>query len=121
MLKEGRKDIETRFKKGRSGNPGGRPKGKKNSSTLLRDILFKQVSVTDSQGVRKISKFEAAAEVCLNNAIKGDLRSFTKIMELATELELVKPASDIPEIIHITRTIVDPRAANTSDLEAAQG
>lgn len=31
--------IETRFKKGQSGNPNGRPKGVKNRSTIARKIL----------------------------------------------------------------------------------
>lgn len=33
------KDLKPRWVKGESGNPNGRPKGKKNGATLLRELL----------------------------------------------------------------------------------
>ena len=35
----GKPPLHTRFQKGRSGNPNGRPRGKKNMSTLLSAAL----------------------------------------------------------------------------------
>jgi hypothetical protein len=102
-------DHRTRFKKGQSGNPKGRPRGSKNQTMLLRDVLFKTIRVKDNQTVRTLPKIFVAAEVCLNNAIKGDLRSFVKIMELAQKFEIFKPGSDLSdEITCIRRIIVDP-------------
>ena len=109
MADEERKDIQTRFKKGQSGNPKGRPKGRKNNTGLLSDAFFKNVRIKDAQGVRSVPKIVAAAEVCLNNALKGDLRSFAKAMEIAEKFGVLKPGSVHQEITHITRTIVDPR------------
>jgi hypothetical protein len=54
-------------------------------------------------------KIVAAAEVCLNNALKGNLRSFAKAMEIAEKFGVLKPGSIQQNITHITRTIVDPR------------
>jgi len=109
MADRERKDIQTRFKKGRSGNPKGRPKGRKNNAGLLSDAFFKIVRIKDAQGIRNVPKIVAAAEVCLNNALKGDLRSFVKVMEIAEKFELLKPRSIQQEIAVIRRIIVDPK------------
>ena len=39
--------LHTRFRKGQSGNPRGRPRGSKNLSTLLTDALNEPVVVTE--------------------------------------------------------------------------
>ena len=109
MTKIGRADHKTRFKKGQSGNPNGRPKGRRNNEFLLKDVLFKEVRVTENGKVRILPKIAAAAEVCLNNALKGDLKSFCKFLELAEKYGLLEQPSMIPEVFHIQRTIVDPR------------
>src|ERR1700681_4241949 len=99
MADKQRKDILTRFKKGQSGNPSGRPKGTKNKAALLRQVLYRNIVVKDGQGSRSIPKIVAAAEVCLNNAIKGDLRSFVKIMEIAQKFQLMENSPNAPEQI----------------------
>jgi len=114
MADEIRKDMETRFKKGQSGNPKGRPKGRKNNAGLLSDAFFKIVRIKDRDGFRNVPKIVAAAEVCLNNALKGDLRSFVKVMEIAQKFELLKPGSTQQEIAVIRRIIVDPRDPDVS-------
>lgn len=105
-----RNDFRTRFQKGQSGNPSGRPKGRKDSGLLLRDTLMRKVRIKDNESVREVPKFLAAAEVCLNNAIKGDLKSFAKIMELADKYGLLEqtPIGQEPVTL-IRRIIVDPK------------
>src|SRR6516164_11142205 len=46
----------TRFNKGQSGNPKGRPGGAKNLSTLLSEALNEPVIVAENGGRRTISK-----------------------------------------------------------------
>jgi len=46
--------LHTRFRKGQSGNPRGRPRGSKNFSTLLADALNEPVVVTEDGRRRKI-------------------------------------------------------------------
>ena len=41
----GKGQIEPRWKKGESGNPAGRPKGSKNRSTIIREMLDMMVQV----------------------------------------------------------------------------
>lgn len=81
-----RPPLATRFKKGKSGNPKGRPKHKTSVAAILRDTLFKPVRVRDADRVRSIPKIEAIIEVNVNKALKGDLRTFAKIMEMANKL-----------------------------------
>ena len=48
--------------------------------------------------------------MCLNNALKGDLKAFVKIMELAERFKLLDIVSSPPEITMIRHVIVDPRS-----------
>jgi hypothetical protein len=48
-----------RFKKGRSGNPRGRPKGALNMATVLARILRKKVIIEENGKRKEVSKLEA--------------------------------------------------------------
>ena len=109
MTDEERADFQTRFKKGQSGNPGGRPKGRMNNALLLRDVLFKPIRVKDGETVRSLPKLVVAAQVCLNNALKGDLRSFVKLMEIAQKFALIDRAPPEERVTAIELIIVDPK------------
>jgi hypothetical protein len=63
------------FQKGKSGNPKGRPKGSKNSSTLLRKALDETVVIKEGGRRRKISKREAMYKQLANKVASGDPRS----------------------------------------------
>jgi hypothetical protein len=71
MSETERNDLKTRFKKDQSGNRAGRPKGGKNTAAPLREAFLKTVRIRDGQGTRDVPKIVAAAEVCLNKALKG--------------------------------------------------
>jgi hypothetical protein len=62
----------TRFKKGESGNPTGRPKGSKNLTTLLEKELKQRVVVTENGRRRSITKQEAMVKHLVNKAVSGD-------------------------------------------------
>jgi hypothetical protein len=55
----GKPPRHTRFAKGQSGNPRGRPCGAKNFTTLLEEALDEPVTVTENGGRRKVSKRQA--------------------------------------------------------------
>src|SRR6476659_6472568 len=116
MSTDDRPDFHTRFKKGQSGNPNGRPKGRKNDAVQIIDLLFKPIRVSDSAGVRSVPKIVAAIEVCLNKALKGDVRALEKIMKIAEKLESFKWTPPKAEITCISHIIVDPKDA-TTDIE----
>lgn len=69
----GRPPRHTQFKKGRSGNPKGRPKLSKNVATLARDALYAQVDVNENGRRRRVSKLEVGFTQLANRIAKGDL------------------------------------------------
>jgi len=73
----GKPPPEHRFKPGKSGNPKGRPKGAKNESTILRDILTRKIPNRAGGGMRKISVLEGVHLRIADNALKGDIKSAT--------------------------------------------
>ena len=63
--------VHTRFQKGQSGNPRGRPRGSKNLSTLLIEALDKLVVVTENGKRRKIAKRELGIAQLVNKFAMG--------------------------------------------------
>jgi Family of unknown function (DUF5681) len=73
----------SRFKPGVSGNPAGRLKSRKNLRGLFQQILNEQVSLSDGQSVRKISKAEAALRGVVVGALRGDPGSLAMMLRVA--------------------------------------
>jgi len=65
----------TRFVKGQSGNPNGRPKGSQNLSTILDKVGRERVRVTENGRARYITKREATILQLVNKAVAGDLNA----------------------------------------------
>jgi len=76
----------TRFKKGQSGNPNGRPKEAKGISASLRRELEAKITVTEGQQTKMISKAEAAAKRLVAKALGGDVKTLLKLIELDPQL-----------------------------------
>lgn len=56
----GRTPVETRYKPGQSGNPKGRPKGRKNLKSIVEQTLLQPVTFRDRNGKPKmVSTLEA--------------------------------------------------------------
>jgi hypothetical protein len=83
----GKPPKHTRFRKGHSGNPKGRPRGSRNASTLLDEALKERVTISENGRRRKVTKLEAILKQLVNKAAGGDHR--------ATQLLL---ANQIPKI-----------------------
>jgi hypothetical protein len=76
----GKPPKNRQFNKGKSGNPGGRPKGSKNFATIFHEVGRQKVKVTDNGVTREITKFEASAMQLLNKASTGDMRALNTIV-----------------------------------------
>ena len=72
-------------KKGRSGNPKGRPKGVKNFQTELRSVLRSKATVTEVGKLKSVSVVEAALMRLREKALKGDQRSLEIVLGYAQE------------------------------------
>lgn len=81
-----RPPIKTRFKKGQSGNPKGRPKGVRNFKTDVKETLGRSVRVNEGGRLRNISAQQASLLRLCEKAVSGDLRAVDRILELAERL-----------------------------------
>ena len=71
----GRPPSRTRFQKGRSGNPRGRPKGARNFGTELQEALGQTVLVREGGVARRVTRRGAVVLSLLAKALKGDVRA----------------------------------------------
>jgi hypothetical protein len=71
----GKPPGHTRFVKGQSGNPNGRPKGSQNFFTILDKVGREPVRVTENGRVRYITKGKATVLQLMNKAVAGDLNA----------------------------------------------
>ena len=83
----GKPPRETRFVKGRSGNPRGRPRGAKSFSALLSDKLNEPVTVAENGGRRKISKREAIVTQLVNRSAAADFRAIKLLLDIVRDIE----------------------------------
>jgi Family of unknown function (DUF5681) len=83
----GKPPRETRFAKGQSGNPRGRPSGAKNFATLLREALNEPVIVTENGGRRKVSKRQAIITQLVNRSATADFRAIKILLDIARDIE----------------------------------
>lgn len=72
--------IETRFKKGTSGNRNGRPKGHKNFNTKLKYFLDGKISITTADGTITATKGEAILLQLTNKAAQGDNKAIQTLL-----------------------------------------
>ena len=96
MLSDNKRDYDvgyrkpprhSRFKKGQSGNPRGRPSGSKNLSTLLSEALDEPVIVAENGKRRKISKRQAVITQLVNQSAKGDWRAAKILLDILHDIE----------------------------------
>jgi replication-associated recombination protein RarA len=85
----------TQFKKGHSGNPKGRPKGKRNLATVLEKTLHEKVIINENGRRKKITKLEAAVKQLVNKAASGDLRALHELAALARTADERSPETTI--------------------------
>ncbi len=110
----GKPPLHTRFQKGKSGNPSGRPRGSKNTFTLLREVANEMVFVSENGRRRKITKLHAAMLLLINKAVSGDRR----LMELLlNELHLMEERT---EAASKTAPPVGPQMTDMDDMDEAE-
>jgi hypothetical protein len=115
----GKPPRDTRFKKGQSGNPRGRPPRAKNLKTLLSEALNEPVIVTENGGHRKITKREAIITQLVNRSATADLRAIKILLNMLRDIESQsEPAS--PETSAFTAAdekVIEQLRARFSNLE----
>jgi Family of unknown function (DUF5681) len=83
----GKPPLHTRFQKGQSGNPKGRPRGQKNLSSLLNEVLNGWVIVVENGRRKRITKREAIITQLVNKSAAADLKATQMVVALLQEVE----------------------------------
>jgi hypothetical protein len=84
----------SRFKPGQSGNPNGRPKGRKNKETLLERLLFERYRVQLSEGKQTLSAFEIVCYHVRKKALSGEraaVKNWSELMSICGVLDKKQP------------------------------
>ena len=105
----GRPPLHTRFKKGQSGNPGGR--STKSLPALLVAALNETVVVTIDGRRRKITKREAIVTTMVDKSASADLRATKMLIDMMKDVE-GKAGNVAPQ--------PDPRRLAAADKEVVQ-
>lgn len=83
-----RTPVDKRFKPGQCGYLPGRPKGKRNMKTELKEIAEKKVEIVDNGKKRKISLVAANYMAQGVKGAKGDVRSSSQFLKTTREMGL---------------------------------
>jgi hypothetical protein len=103
----GKTPRHSRFVKGQSGNPRGRPPGAKNMKTLLNKALGEVVVVTENGGRRKLSKREAIVTQLVNRSAKADFKAIQILLGMLRDIERdTDPHSSEPTFTEADQQII---------------
>ena len=82
------------FRKGRSGNPKGRPSGSRNLKTVLSTLLQESVELSINGRPRRKTQLEAYLMVLIRAAIKGNARAWDSLLRAMQATGLLDAADD---------------------------
>jgi hypothetical protein len=102
----GKPPQHTRFQKGRSGNPKGRPRGRRNFSKEIDEVLTARVVVSEHGRPRKVSSRMATLMRLREKALKGDGRAMDRLLELASQNELASQAVQAERLLSTTDEVI---------------
>lgn len=89
----GKPPKHSQFKKGQSGNPKGRPKGRKNMATHLSNVLNKLIPIKEGDKVRRVSSGEAMLMRLMQKALKDDAKAVALLLGAARQFGEDEPAA----------------------------
>jgi hypothetical protein len=108
---------ERQFRPGHSGNPKGRPRGAKNESTILREILARKIVNRSGDRVRRITVLEGILLRIADDALKGDIKSAAFLLNrygamVSGELQVQDISDDDREVLEAFARRLEALRAN---------
>jgi hypothetical protein len=117
----GRPPLENQFKKGKSGNPRGRPRGaKKTLARLLGEALSRSAAIPGPDG-EPVTQAEAIFADLVEQAAGGDLKAKRLLFEAIGKLRHVNagwPNERFPEV-EVIESDTEPESMAPRTAEAA--
>jgi len=110
-----------RYKKGESGNRNGRPKGAKNFSTELEDVLNAKVSVAEGGLKKKVTSRKATLMRLREKALNGDVRAIDRLLTLAQQHAADKEAAATETKLRSSEEDILQRFLDSQPLSEAKG
>ena len=111
----GRPPEHTRFQKGRSGNPNGRPRRARNLKTELMEELAEEVQVKEGGRTIRVTKLRALLKAAVAKAAAGDTRALALLLDKAAQLMAAEAGAtggdEAPEDAAILEAFVRRRIA----------
>lgn len=96
-----------KFQKGKSGNPGGRPKGAKGMKTLLAQELKASITVQQDGKKKRIRRSEALVKRMVNDALQGRDRPRDTVLRYADAIEQDRQQREAHELSAEDQAILD--------------
>ncbi|ADH91574.1 hypothetical protein Snov_4309 [Ancylobacter novellus DSM 506] len=90
--------VETRFKPGQSGNPGGRRKGSRNVSSVLDDVLGQEVTIQEGGKRKKVTVLKAVLLCLAREGLKGNIRAIDSLLDRAQRSESKSEATGTDDL-----------------------
>jgi hypothetical protein len=100
-----RPPVENQFKPGQSGNPKGRPKGRKSEAKMLDEVLQRKVAIREAQGRRKITVLEAILHRFAEDSLKGNTKSAAFLLGRYAATTAI--GQDAPELSADDKAVMD--------------
>jgi hypothetical protein len=94
---KGKPPLGTRWKKGQSGNPRGRPRKLASFYASLRTALEEQVKITEDGVTRRVTAFEALISRLRADSARGSWALLEVLLKLQRAFERPAPQSPDPE------------------------
>ena len=92
----------TQFKKGKSGNPRGRPKGSRNVGAVLRDVIDQKIQITENGKIRHLPALEVMLRRAFNDAMRsgpGAQKFFFSLIDRYADLNETAVVPEIDEVL----------------------
>jgi len=99
----------TQFKKGKSGNPRGRPKGSRNVGAVLRDVIDQKIQITENGKIRHLPALEVMLRRAFNDAMRsgpGAQKFFFSLIDRYADLNETAVVPDTDEVLAEDREIL---------------
>jgi uncharacterized protein DUF5681 len=121
----GKPPLHTRFQKGRSGNPGGRPRGSgtERVKQLALDEAYREVAVGDDGEAATMPAIQAVIRAQLALAAEGNGPAQRAVLKMVQEIETERAAVEAEEAARRTtyqRRLAEQEEPDEKDTQAAE-